>query len=151
MELSELAGWEKNSAREWDELPGAGPDRMSVARAARIFYRRDHEPTFAIQEYRDIDLRRSDSAALDLKQRAESLGLDAAAFADCLDSGSYTEKVRADIAEGAKAGVRGTPNFFLGQTDPENPGRITATKFIRGARGYGAFKQAIDELLKPSS
>ncbi len=90
-------------------------------------------------------------AVPDLKQSAETLGLDAAAFAECLDGGSYTEKVRTDIADGAKAGVRGTPSFFLGQTDPANPGKINATKFIRGAQGYAAFKQAIDELLKPSS
>ncbi len=90
-------------------------------------------------------------AVPDLKQGAETLGLDAAAFVDCLDGGSYTETVRTDIAEGAKAGVRGTPSFFLGQTDPANPGKIKATKFIRGAQGYAAFKKAIDELLMPSS
>ncbi len=90
-------------------------------------------------------------AAQDLKQRAETLGLDAVAFAECLDGGSYTEKVQASIAEGSKAGVRGTPSFLLGATDPANPGKIKATKFIRGAQGYAAFKKAIDELLKPSS
>jgi predicted DsbA family dithiol-disulfide isomerase len=90
-------------------------------------------------------------APSDLKQRAESLGLDGAAFADCLDSNRYKETVRASIAEGTKAGVRGTPSFFLSQTDPADPGKIKATKFIRGAQGYAAFKQAIDELLKPSS
>ena len=42
-------------------------------------------------------------------------------------------------------------SFVLGQTDPANPDKITATKFIRGAQGYAAFKKAIDELLKPSS
>ena len=53
--------------------------------------------------------------------------------------------------ETSGAGVRGTPSFFLGATDPANPSKIKATKFIRGAQGYAVFKKAIDELLKPSS
>jgi protein-disulfide isomerase len=86
-----------------------------------------------------------------LKERATGLGLDVADFSDCLDSGKYEKRVRDDQRAGQELGVRGTPSFLLGQTDPANPDKIKATKFIRGAQGYATFKQAIDELLKPSS
>ena len=87
----------------------------------------------------------------DLEARAKRLALDGAAFSDCLATGKYRDRVRADIADGAKAGVRGTPSFFLGMTDPNDPGKIKATKMIRGAQGYETFKQAIDQLLKQPS
>ena len=87
----------------------------------------------------------------DLEARAEKLALDVAAFSDCLATGKYEERVRADIADGSKAGVRGTPSFFLGMTDPNDTSKIKATKFIRGAQGYDNFKQAIDELLNQPS
>lgn len=86
-----------------------------------------------------------------LKAKAAELALDVAAFSDCLDSGRFQEQVSADSAAGRDLGVRGTPSFVLGLTDPENPDKITTTKLIRGAQGYGAFKQAIDELLSEGS
>ena len=49
--------------------------------------------------------------------------------------------------DGAKAGVRGTPSFFLGLTDPDDPAKIRVTKMLRGAQPYAAFKQAIDQLI----
>ena len=54
-------------------------------------------------------------------------------------------------AAGGDLGVHGTPSFVLGLTDPEDPDKITATKFIRGAQDYSPFKQAIDELLSQGS
>ena len=86
-----------------------------------------------------------------LKDKASKLGLDVAAFSDCLDSNRYQERVRADMRAGRALGLSGTPSFFLGRTDPKNPDKIQATKFIRGAQGYAAFKKAIDELLKQGS
>ena len=86
-------------------------------------------------------------APADLKAHAEGLGLDVAGFSECLDGGKYAERVQKDLADGAKAGVRGTPTFFLGLTDPADATKIRATKVLRGAQPYGAFKQAIDELV----
>jgi protein-disulfide isomerase len=83
----------------------------------------------------------------DLVAHGEDVGLDMGAFRDCLDGGKYAQKVRDDIQEGAKAGIRGTPSFFIGLADPKDPTKIRATKFIRGAQ----LKQAIDQLLKQSS
>ncbi|MDO8482210.1 MAG: DsbA family protein [bacterium] len=44
---------------------------------------------------------------------AGQIGLDVTAFQTCLDSGKYAEKVKADYADGLKAGVNGTPNTVL--------------------------------------
>ncbi|KKU66631.1 MAG: Periplasmic thiol:disulfide interchange protein DsbA [Parcubacteria group bacterium GW2011_GWA2_47_16] len=44
---------------------------------------------------------------------AGQIGLDVQAFQTCLDSGKYTEKVKADYSDGLKAGVNGTPNTVL--------------------------------------
>ncbi len=47
------------------------------------------------------------------KKDAGDLGLDAAKFSQCLDSGKYKNKVETDIAEGERAGVTGTPTSFV--------------------------------------
>jgi protein-disulfide isomerase len=81
-----------------------------------------------------------------LPSYAQAVGLDAGKFKACLDSGKYTSKVRKDLAEAQKAGVNGTPTFFVGLTDPKNA-EIKAVKKIVGAQNYAAFKAAIDSLL----
>lgn len=83
----------------------------------------------------------------DLAGYAEGLGLDVDAFKSCLSSGKYTEKVNADLQEGMKAGIRGTPSFVLGLTDPNDDSKFRATEFIRGAQPYAAFQKALDDLL----
>ncbi len=70
-----------------------------------------------------------------LKQVAADLKLDAAAFAACLDGGKYTQRVNDEAAEGQKAGVTGTPTFF-----------INGTKLV-GAQPFEAFKSVIDAAL----
>jgi protein-disulfide isomerase len=83
----------------------------------------------------------------DFIAHAASTGLDVEAFKACLSGGKHASKVKADLDEGMKAGVRGTPSFVLGLTDPNNDEKFRATQFIRGAQPYAAFQKAIDELL----
>jgi protein-disulfide isomerase len=47
------------------------------------------------------------------KQYAQDLGLDATAFAECLDSGWATDQVKADQLAGHELGVNATPYFFI--------------------------------------
>ena len=82
----------------------------------------------------------------DLSRHARALTLDLPKFQRCLDSGKHAEKIRADVAEGNLAGVKGTPTFFLGVTRPDDT-QITAVRIIRGAQPYAAFKAAIESLL----
>jgi len=77
---------------------------------------------------------------------AQALGLDAAAFRRCLDSGKYATRVNEARAEGLRAGVRGTPSFFLGFTEPDS-GKITPVMALRGALPYAQFEEAIEKLL----
>lgn len=44
---------------------------------------------------------------------AESLGLDAAALVDCVESGRHAEEVNQDLRYAAGLGIRGTPTFFI--------------------------------------
>ncbi len=83
----------------------------------------------------------------DLKAHAEGLGLDVASFNECLDGDKYAQRVQKDLADGVKAGVRGTPSFFAGLTDPADPTKIRAIKYLNGAQPYVVFKAAIDALI----
>ncbi len=83
----------------------------------------------------------------DLRAHAEEEKLNLDQFSRCLTDGKYNEQVKTDIGEGSKAGVQGTPSFFLGLTDPADPTKIHAVEFIRGAQGLPAFQAKIDALL----
>ena len=85
---------------------------------------------------------------VDLARYATALNLDLIKFQECLDSGKYVNEIRTDISEGQKAGVRGTPTFFVGVPEEENT-RIKVLKVIRGAKPYIEFKEVLDSLLTP--
>lgn len=82
----------------------------------------------------------------DLSLHAEGIGLDLEKFDRCLIPGKQASKIHKDIAEGLKAGIKGTPTFFLGLTDP-NGVKIKALKVITGAQPHATFKEAIESLL----
>ena len=85
-----------------------------------------------------------------LPLHAQMLKLDIPRFQECLGSGKYAEAIHESIAEGKKAGVRGTPGFFLGLTDPRSS-KLKAVTFVSGAQPYETFKEAIDKLLSRAS
>lgn len=68
----------------------------------------------------------------DLKAHATALGLDAAKFNECLDSGKNAKVVLEDIAAGKKVGVTGTPAFFINGV------------MLSGAQPLEEFKKVID-------
>jgi len=72
----------------------------------------------------------------DLKEHAAALGLDAAAFAQCLDSSRHTADVQRDVEAGTGYGVSGTPSFFIN-------GRP-----LVGAQPFEGFAQVIDDELE---
>lgn len=82
----------------------------------------------------------------DLPQHAQTQGLDVPKFQRCLESGKYAARIRKDLEDGQKAGVTGTPGFFLGVTEPNDP-KVKALRVLKGAQPYASFKDAIDSLL----
>jgi protein-disulfide isomerase len=80
-----------------------------------------------------------------LPGHAAAVGLEPAAFTECLRGGRHGDLVRADLAEGAKAGVRGTPMFFIGIAD--DAGAVKIVRALRGAVPYANFKATIDAVL----
>jgi len=63
--------------------------------------------------YHDRLYSRQDLTDDGLKQAAEQSGLQMDKFVSCLNSGKYEALVRAEKAQGALSGVRGTPTFFF--------------------------------------
>lgn len=70
-----------------------------------------------------------------VKGYAQSLGLNSEEFASCVESGEMAPVVVASLQEGEKAGVNGTPAFFVN-------GRI-----LSGAQPFERFKEVIDHEL----
>ncbi len=66
------------------------------------------------------------------KQYAKNIRLNAGEFDACLDSGEMASEVQKDFQEGQKAGVRGTPTFFIN-------GQI-----LTGAQPFEVFKEMIE-------
>jgi protein-disulfide isomerase len=84
-------------------------------------------------------------ALTELPVIAKNLGLNVNQFQQCLDSGKFKDEVAKDMADGTKAGVSGTPSWFIGTSTKD--GMIDGT-FIVGAQPFSAFKTIIDEKLR---
>src|SRR5262249_41488822 len=70
-----------------------------------------------------------------LKAYAQDVGLDLPAFEQCVSSGKYQTIVQQDIDEGTRAGVTGTPAFFIN-------GRL-----VSGAQPLESFTRVIEDEL----
>jgi protein-disulfide isomerase len=82
----------------------------------------------------------------DLLQHAGKLGLEVDRFRQCLESGRHATTIRESLAEAQKAGITGTPTFFLGLTAPDSS-TVKAVRIIRGAQPYSRFREVIEGLL----
>jgi len=83
-----------------------------------------------------------DQAALGveaLKQKAAKLSLNTTTFNACLDGNKYAAAVRADIADGVKVGVNGTPAFFING------------RFYSGNQPYDEVQKVIEDELQRAS
>lgn len=71
---------------------------------------------------------------------ASELGLNGDTFKQCLDSGKFAQKVKDDMAGGAKAGIQGTPGTII-------IGANGKREFIGGALPIDQIKPLIDSVL----
>lgn len=75
-----------------------------------------------------------------LPKIAADMGLDANAFATCLTSGKYDEKIEASVQDAVATGGQGTPwNIVVTKSGTTYP--------VSGAQPYGSFKAIIDKEL----
>jgi protein-disulfide isomerase len=85
-----------------------------------------HDALFADQSKLD---------AAGLAATAKSLGLDEKAFQSCLASGKFKPHIEADLEDGGKAGVAGTPGFFINGV------------FVSGSQPPAEYEKIIDSEL----
>lgn len=78
-------------------------------------------------------------ASAKFKEYAKAMGL-GAAFDTCLDNGTMSAEVDADLAAGSAAGINGTPGFWIVSDDGES-------KSVSGAYPYATFQAAFDAML----
>lgn len=107
------------------------PEAQAAAEAARCAGEQGkfwefHDALFADQ---------SKQTGADLAAHARTLGLDEKSFEACLATGRYTPKVDADLQEGTKLGITGTPAFFINGV------------FLSGAQPQAEFEKVIDSQL----
>ena len=74
-----------------------------------------------------------------LRLFADSIGLDAGEFGECLDSGKYRDRVGYNTDEAIKHGVSGTPTFII-----VGPGGDEQT--IVGAQPFSSFRAAFESV-----
>jgi protein-disulfide isomerase len=77
----------------------------------------------------------ADQSKLDepgLVEHARSLGLDEKSFQSCLKAGKFKSQIEQDVQEGSKAGVAGTPGFFINGI------------FVNGAQPEAEFEKIIN-------
>jgi protein-disulfide isomerase len=82
----------------------------------------------------------------ELPKHARAIGLNPSTFQECLNSGKQATEIRKDIEDGQKAGVNGTPTFFLGVQDADSQ-TIKVLRMIVGAQPHAQFKEAIESAL----
>jgi protein-disulfide isomerase len=118
----------------WKDFPltQIHPQAFKAAEAAHCAGDQDkywefHDRLFANQQALQLDA---------LKKHAAELGLNAASFGSCLDSGKYSARIRAGLEQGERLGVNSTPSLFIN-------GRL-----VSGAVPYESFAAIIDEELQ---
>jgi protein-disulfide isomerase len=79
-----------------------------------------------------------------LVEYGTALGLDAASYKACLDSGKHAGRVAADVAASAEFGVRSTPTIIVGRSDGD---KVVDLHVMRGAYPYAVFKEQIEAML----
>jgi protein-disulfide isomerase len=79
-----------------------------------------------------------------IRKTSDDLKSESEAFSTCAASAKYDADIQAELQEGAKLGIDGTPTFVIGRTTPAG----IDGPMIVGALPYAQFDQKLRELLK---
>lgn len=120
----------------WRDYPFLGQESTDAANAARCANEQGKFWDYHDYLYNHQGQENSGTFSKDnLKKFAADMGLNTDQFNSCLDSDKYAKDAQADLADGQKAGVNGTPTVFINGVP------------VVGAQPYTAFKSAIDAAL----
>jgi protein-disulfide isomerase len=118
------------------------PQAMPAARAARCA---GDQGKF--WEMRFVLMRNANLLSPDyLTKTAADLRLDTKAFAACTASPKFDAQIQAELQEGTKIGVSGTPTFVIGKTSAT----VVEGPMIVGAMPYAQFDAKLKELFGTS-
>jgi len=122
-------------------IPQLHPKAFKEAEATECAYDQGGNDAFWKYVDRVFEITPSNNGldATELPKIAEYAGLNVASFNDCLNSGKFAGKVQADIDDGVKAGVNGTPSSFI-LVD----GKVLDT--IPGAQPYESVMQRLSTI-----
>lgn len=112
-----------------------GPESNRSAEASECAAEQDSFWAYHDVIFADLAANRSTFDTDKLTELAGQIGLDTAAFRECLNSGRYTTQITQQSLSVQSLGIRGTPGFLLNGT------------FISGAQPFEAFEQIIEEKL----
>jgi protein-disulfide isomerase len=113
-----------------------GPESNRVAEASECAAEQDEFWAYHDLIFEDQIASRNQLSEERLVSLAGQIGLDPAAFQECLNSGRYVDRVRQESASVQALGVRGTPAFLING------------QFVSGAQPYEVFQQVIEEQLQ---
>jgi protein-disulfide isomerase len=124
-------------------IPQLHPKAFKEAEAAECAYDQGGNDAFWKYVDRIFEITPSNNGldATELLKIAQYIGINVDSFNTCLNSGKFTAKVQADVDDGVKAGVNGTPSSFILKN-----GKLIDT--IPGAQPYENVKQKLDAALK---
>jgi protein-disulfide isomerase len=115
------------------------PLAMQAARAARCAGEQGRFWEMRMNLMRNANLLSSDY----ITKTAGDLKLDSKAFATCAASTKFDAEIQADMQEGLRIGVEGTPTFVIGRT----AGSSVEGPMIVGALPYAQFDAKLKQLL----
>lgn len=84
------------------------------------------------------------ASTAELATIAQGLNINMDKYNTCMTENRYQDQITQDMADGAAAGVQGTPGFVIGVLDKD--GNVEG-KLIAGAYPYESFQAIIDEML----
>jgi len=118
------------------------PQALNAARAARCAGEQGKFWDMRMTLMRNANLLTPDY----ITRTAADLKLDTRAFAACTAAGTFDADIHADLVEGARIGISGTPTFVLGRTAP---GTLEGPVIV-GAMPYAQFDARLKDLLSGS-